>query len=173
MRPRQRLSVFNPGLDRDVLRSINKDLLLLSYEEVSFINTKLTRFLEKPDKHVGPTDSVLEIVLLRDPYNLFASLLKSGMMDESSSKYYISKYKEYGTKYLKVKESSDCGTIAVTYNEFISSPKYRLSMSNILGGKPLAEAPTSVPSYGGGSSFQPQASQANELDTMKRWKSYM
>mgnify|MGYP006274521873 CR=1 FL=1 len=173
IQPRQKLSVFNPGLDRDALRSINKDLLLLSYEEVSFSNPRLTRFLEKPDKYVGPIDSALEIVLLRDPYNLFASLLKSGMMDESSSGYYVSKYKEYGDKYLKIKEASDRGALAVTYNEFVTSPEYRISMSNMLGGKLLAEAPASVSCYGGGSSFQPQASQANELDTMNRWKSYV
>jgi len=45
IQPRQKLSVFNPGLDRDALRSINKDLLLLSYEEVSFSNPRLARFL--------------------------------------------------------------------------------------------------------------------------------
>jgi hypothetical protein len=170
--PRQKISAFNPGLDREALRALDKKLLLLSYEEEDLENPRLARFLEQPERYVGDVDSIKEIVLVRDAYNLFASLLKSGMMNRKLNSYYINKYKRYCNAYINITNNSNNRLIAITYDNFVRSGRHRLKLSKALGGKTVSEAPMKVPSYGGGSSFQPTASHASKLDTFNRWQEY-
>ena len=83
----------------DVPIHAHKDLLMLSYEDVFLNDPRMHRFLPNATKYVGESRRQLRVLLLRDPYNHLASLLKHDATYKSAShftsKLYTDMWKQY------------------------------------------------------------------------------
>ena len=67
---------YGPGSDlikRESWRTLKKALLIRSYEHYSLQKAIKDWFESEREKYVGRSESQFDIVLLRDPYNLFSS----------------------------------------------------------------------------------------------------
>jgi len=118
-------SVTNKDLDPGVARA-EKDALILSYEDWELDHPKLPRLLRPTERGDARGSSTSRVLLLRDPYNLFASLLRSERMTETNSTYYVRAWKQYAREYLG--ETSYLGNqaVLVSYKEWRDSPEARV-----------------------------------------------
>ena len=89
------------------------------------------------------------ILVLRDPFNLFASLLKaqcfSRRLDELPSV-----YQRHAEKFLRQEE---IGVVGVNYNEWVRHAEVRMTIARKLGFQTDGSAYDHVPHNGGGSSI--------------------
>ncbi|OIQ45096.1 MAG: hypothetical protein BM558_05325 [Roseobacter sp. MedPE-SW] len=69
-----------------------------------------------------------------------------------------------------VRKAKESGLVAICYDRWVRSSDYRAERLQQLGLTAHDNSLGAVQSYGGGSSFQKQASSAAELETDKRWQ---
>lgn len=108
------------------------------------------------------------VLLLRDPFNLFASLLKAGYFDAQLDAL-PAIYASHAETFL---HQEDAGVIGINYNEWFQNAAYRISVASDLGFDTDGSPYDDVPSNGGGSSFEGRAyrGQASQMDVFGRWR---
>jgi hypothetical protein len=166
------LREYMPGFDLKALRRIRKDLLVLSWEDSSLNHPRIHKFFDTAERHTGESRRKLRALILRDPFNHFASLLESGRMTPAGTSFYLDLWKHYAAEFLG--ETSFLGdeALKVNYNLWNSSREYRKKLAGELGMETDGSAYGSIPIYGGGSSFQGIPNDAQELGVNERWKNY-
>lgn len=147
-----------------------KDALVLSYEDWDLEHPKLELLLEATGNRIQPGVDGRRLMILRDPYNLFASLMFSGRLVARNRDYYRRVWKQYAREYLGHTSHFGNAAVRISYNRWRASEEYRRDLCRTLGIPETAEVFESVPSTGGGSSFQGVAHTAAELQTEKRWE---
>jgi hypothetical protein len=80
----------------------HKDCLIYSFEDIHMSDSRLHGFYENLDSHIGISKSKINLIILRDPFNLFASLIKSGKINKNFKDYqkYIDLYNKFASDYL-------------------------------------------------------------------------
>ena len=147
-------------------------LFLVSYEDTSPAEFGLSR---QPS---GTFDEALfshNILIYRGFLNWSASLLKKIQANDGytlvrRNGIVLRAMDSYIRLLGLVRQAQDLGLVAICYDRWTRSADYRAALLQQLG---LAEHDNSlgeVQSYGGGSSFQKQASSAAELQTDRRWQ---
>jgi hypothetical protein len=139
-----------------------KDLLIQSYEDKSLRDITNSRFEEKHDLYLGKSLKRYDLLILRDPFNCFASRLKmfekkqvslnasmNFLVSEEAVGLWISYAKEFlgETNYLKNNK------ICVNYNSWCDDIEYRKKLANKLDIIFSDLEFSRVRGYGGGSSF--------------------
>ena len=147
-------------------------LFLVSYEDTSPAEFGLSR---QPS---GTFDEALfshNVLIYRGFLNWSASLLKKIQANDGytlvrRTGIVLRAMDSYIRLLGLVRQAQDLGLVAICYDRWTHSADYRAALLQQLG---LAEHDNSlgeVQSYGGGSSFQKQASSAAELQTDRRWQ---
>lgn len=149
----------------------HRALLMHSYEDSWFAHA-FSRDLEAHhDTWLGPSRRRVRLLILRDPYNLFASRFKMGA--ELSPPVARKMWKQHAREALgdtrKVK-----GKVVVLYNRWSAEKAYRRSIAEDLGLEFTDAGANHVPQTMGGSSFDGTAfdGRAAEMPTRERWKAY-
>ena len=175
------------SLPTDKLCRLGKAALFLSsYEDKSLAEFNNHQPLLDVDG-VGET----KVILLRDPFNTFASRLKcirsrrdnqymqrllndepsllEGGMPEISRL-----WKAYAKEYLGVTKTLKGNVIFVNYNLWTQDRVYRTKLAKDLGLREDGNPFERVPGYGFGSSFdnREKDGKATEMDLASRWKGY-
>ena len=160
-----------------------KDYLLFSHED-SFLGPLVhPRFLEKREQWVGRARSKKDILIIRDPFNLFASRRKAGfllghenhsghrpMSVNSIRRIYKQHAKEVIGKSNFLKEK-----IIINFNLWVKSKDYRSAIAKKLGlENHTDEGMRKVSGVAGGSSFDGTSISARELHRRleERWREY-
>jgi hypothetical protein len=147
-------------------------LFLVSYEDTSPAEFGLSR---QPS---GAFDEALfshNVLIYRGFLNWSASLLKKIQANDGytlvrRNGIVLRTMDSYIRLLGLVRQAQDLGLVAICYDRWTRSADYRAALLQQLG---LAEHDNSlgeVQSYGGGSSFQKQASSAAELQIDRRWQ---
>jgi hypothetical protein len=135
------------------VKARNKDVLV-SFEDID------------PKWHLFSTTppSTATVLLLRDPYNLFASRIRRGSAHKGKAAYahppspifrqMIEMWKTHARAFLG--ESTARPDVPVYYNRWFESAQYRSQIANRLGIQNTDTGLDAVPMYGGGSSFDGQ-----------------
>jgi hypothetical protein len=166
-------------LDRENLRNWkSKPMLVHSYEHYS-LSQVLPRFEDKRNHYLGKSESRFDLVIVRDPYNTFASLIKRGEFDPKSWRYVspkviVERWIEHAreflgfTRYLKHQ-------IGVSYNHWFYDKDYRIKLAEKLELPFTDEGIATVPKFGKGSSFDGDKydGQAARMDTLSRYKDFL
>lgn len=137
-------------------------LLLRSYEDFT-----LARFRQKePQKYYGQSERQCDVVIIRDPLNLFASRIKSKKIGTKSDIEQIDLYLDHFRGHL-----ADETLLPIFYNSWLTNSEYRDGILSALG-LPVGHRLNLISSYrGGGSSFV-GAHQALDPNTLlRRWHS--
>jgi hypothetical protein len=147
-----------------------KDLLLHSYED-TFLKP-LASTDERREALTGPAQRRLDILILRDPYNLFASRM-AGHMGWVSPRVAVRIWSQHAREFCAPRHLRH-DLIAVSYNDWATSREYRRSISDQLGVEFDDTSSRRVPATGGGSSFDGTAHDgaAHRMAVLERWQHY-
>lgn len=142
-----------------------------SYED-SWLAHAFSRKLEAHhDAWLGPSRCRIRLLVLRDPYNLFASRMKMGaaLSPHVSRKMWKQHAREALDDTRKVKSK-----IVVLYNRWATDRTYRRRIAGELGLTFTDAGANHVPQTMGGSSFDGTSfdGRAAEMATEDRWKAY-
>jgi len=146
------------------LKTTEKDVLIYSYEDSagrmlsfdSFLGSVYRpEFYTTREQYLGGSDRSVDILLLRDPYNFFASRIKkmedrTGVKDVPTIIHY---WKEMAEAALAMEEAQDPNKLFVGYNQWFADKKYRQNLCDFLGGTYSDESLGKVNPMGKGSSF--------------------
>lgn len=158
-----------------------KGVLIYNYESKSLDSIITNQTDLNRIKWVGESEKKFDIIILRDPYNLFASKLnwvykEKRTPNPESFKLIISYWKQYAkeflgeTNYLKDK-------VPISYNLWFCSKKYRMNIARKLDLKFTDKGMYEVAKYGPtlwGASFDGLSydGNANLMKVLDRWKNF-
>ena len=153
-----------------------KDCLIYSYEDGSFKKVLHKKFEKNYDKFVGRSKKRYNILILRDPFNLFASrifryhnLYGGNVLKEIRAK---KLWKSYAREYLGETSYLGKDKILINYNVWFLNKDYRNNIERKLELEPSNEKVNEVLTFGEGSSFDGVKfdGKANEMKVLERWK---
>lgn len=131
------------------------ELLIRSFEDIKYDKIPETLVSEKDTK----------IVILRDPFNNFASLIHSGRMQSKGRGKYMKWWKDHARKFLH-----DEGVMGINFNKFVSSKEYRLQIANELNIQSDESVLDEVAYHGSSFDGFEYAGKARQMKVLERWK---
>jgi len=141
---------------------------------ISYENVDLTKDTNQFDVR---SEERRFIMLLRDPYNLAASLLQNQYALEVSNfrvpMYNIKKeWKQYAREFLSHTNYLPTNTVKINFTKWFTDEDYRILIATELGLEYDDVGLNKVSGYGGGSSFDSTKldGEAQKMDLLNRWK---
>lgn len=155
-------------------RLSRKDLLVHSYEDTFLGPFKKEENESRHDEWVGSSGRRIDLLILRDPRNLFASRLASGygwLEDEIVARV----WSQHAREFLGLRRNLRQERLTVSYNAWAMSPDYRRGVAEALGLEFDDRAAQKVPAAAGGSSFDGTAydGRAEEMPVLHRWHRFV
>ena len=156
----ERAGVFSP-----------KDYLLHSYEDCFLGMFRRGPWEKQHDAWVGPSASRCDILILRDPFNLFASRLKCGI-GRIPPQTVARMWKQHARQFLGVQQYLPNPTVVISYNRWFSRKSYRRQIAEQLGLRFSDRGFHKVSDTAGGSSFDGLRfrHRAVRMKVLERWK---
>lgn len=150
-----------------------KDLLVHSYEDVFLRSIRDGAAGSAYDRQLGSSGRRIDLLILRDPFNLFASRLAGGIGHvtlATAGRIWC----QHAREFLGLRRHLRNERVMVSYNAWASSPRYREQLAARLGVEFDDAAAEAVPAAGGGSSFDGTAfaGRAHEMRVFDRWRAY-
>jgi hypothetical protein len=144
--------------------------LICSYEGRTVTSILAGAARENNVAHYGMSENLRTILILRDPFNLFASRIKSRFIDRDDIPKAKALYLEHARAWVESGSSSEL--VRINYNRWFSDYAYRLELQRQLGLPQLDFATESVPFYGFGSSFDGDSrnGRASSMNVLNRWR---
>jgi hypothetical protein len=149
-----------------------KDLLLFSHEDC-FLGPLSTGgpFETHHDRWLGPSRRRVDVLLLRDPFNLFASRI-NGAVSHAASQTAFRIWKQHAREYLGLRRHLGKDRVLVSYNRWVRDVRYRAEVAHALE-LPFTDAGRlQVPGAGLGSSFDGRRFDGNaeKMAVLDRWR---
>ena len=147
-----------------------KDWLVHSYEDAFLGHAFSPWYEERHDRLVGSSARRIDLLILRDPLNLFASRRRAdiGLAAGTTRRIWMQHARAFadGSPHLRNR------TVRVSYNMFVRSSAYRTSIARALGLDGPDPGLSTVARCAGGSSFDGLRldGRANEMDVADRWR---
>lgn len=150
----------------------NQDSTGTSYRITNYEDYPIQEALE----HIGSEGKIL--LILRDPYNMFASRLRSKFLTEEGriSPRIIHRWKDHATEFLRHSEQiDDHRLISISFNMWIKDKEYRDNIAKQIGFTNTDKGINILSQFGQGSSFDGNDYQdkANKMDLQNRHKQVM
>lgn len=155
------------SLDTEALRTLNKHLLIYSYEDRASLETQDRDFISSVfqdafdanrERYLGRSQHRFNVLIIRDPFNCFASRLKmletrGSLGGVSDLALIVSNWKRLAERAVSLSRQPLPGEIVINYNRWVLDQHYRQQLSIQLLGNFNDESFDKVSFYGGGSSF--------------------
>jgi hypothetical protein len=165
-------------------RATPKTLVVYSYEDctkrlqpgaTSLLESAFSAAFEaKRETYIGSSARRLDVIIVRDPANFFASRLKmlerlTGVRDLPTIAAF---WKELARAACAAEERQDDSTVVILYNRWFSDKRYRRHLSKRFGGTFSDASLGRVPWVAGGSSFDKTTMNADlsPSDIVKHWR---
>ncbi len=172
--PLVEFTVVDPKLNVEYIRNFRpKECLIVSYEDYELTAANLQRYDADRDRYVGSSDRIVNVAILRDAYNLFASLLKVGFLRRDNRDALIALFKQYARVHLGEVPDTPFPLVCINYNRWCEEADYRIAIAKQIGFETSGEPFLKVSHKGGGSSFDRLAAQDNPgklKQTRERWR---
>lgn len=152
-----------------------KDCLIYSYEDYPLESIVSKKYEKKHDMYVGKSLKRYDLLIIRDPFNLIASRLKSGKIDvKTETKDMVDLWIDYAKEFLGETEYLNQSKICLNYNEWFQNVEYRKEIANQLELEFSDRGKDEVSYHGGGSSFDRRKleGKATQMDVLNRWKHF-
>lgn len=149
-----------------------KALLMHTYEDSWLRHAFSTELEEAHDEWLGPSRRRIEVLVVRDPFNLFASRLRMGASLSAGIARRI--WKQHARAALVPKAPRGHERMAILYNRWCTDRAYRAQIARQLGLEFTDEGVEDVPACNGGSSFDTTSfdGRASEMATTDRWQMF-
>lgn len=150
-----------------------KDLLVYSYEDCFLGTVASGTFEDRHDEWVGRTLRRTDVLILRDPYNLFASRIQAGI-GEVSDGVAMRIWKQHAREFLGDRRYLNQRRVLVNYNRWAAERAYRSRVAAALHLEFTDAGRRRVPATGNGSSFDGVRydGRAHAMRTLERWKHF-
>jgi hypothetical protein len=152
-----------------------KDLLVHSYEDSFLGYVCHPVFEQNHDRWVGKSLQRYDVLILRDPFNLFASRKRAGAALEGVPPATAARiWKQHAREFLEQSRYLTQPRILINYNRWATERSYRQKLAARLGLHFTDASINQVPATGGGSSFDGMryAGDAGNMKILERWKVY-
>ena len=153
-----------------------KDWLLYNYEDHRLDKISSPAFARKRDWYVGPSARRIDLIIMRDPFNLLASRIKKGFTSVKSSQVsFTDLWIAYAREYLNETNFLTETKVCISYNRWIQDVEYRRLLAEQLGLPFTDDGFTKVARRAGGSSFDGTThdGDAAKMDLTGRWRHYL
>lgn len=150
-----------------------KDLLIYNYEDSFLAHACSEVFERRHDEWVGRSRERLDIVILRDPFNLFASRFRRrGMVVKSATALRI--WKQHARQFVDERSRGVRRPVLINYNRWFASREYRSQLAERLSLRDDDAGIDRVPGCFGGSSFDEIAmdGRAQRMRVLERWRHF-
>lgn len=159
-----------------------KDYLLYSHEDCFLGSLNHPVYKKNRDRWLGQAAVKRNILILRDPFNLFSSRIKSGLIIGHYTHHGTRPisipilkriYKQHAREFLERKKYLD-NRVLINFNNWAADKDYRKSIADTLQ-IPFTDKGFKEVSYvAGGSSFDGTnlSGRANKMDLHNRWKEF-
>ncbi len=150
-----------------------KDNFVFSHED-TFLGPVAAGMFEKcHDAMVGPSRERTDVLILRDPYNLFASRIRAGIGTVSNA-VALRIWKQHAREFLGVRRVLKQRRVLVNYNRWHAERSYRRNLAGQLDLEFRDARVHEIPPAGNGSSFDGFRFQgrAGRMRTRDRWRHY-
>ncbi|MEX0649293.1 MAG: hypothetical protein WEA56_00115 [Balneolaceae bacterium] len=158
-----------------------KDYLLYSYEDCFLGPLSHRDFRKNRDRWIGKTSVGKNLLILRDPFNLFASRIKSNLLlghythgTKPISPLTLKRiYKQHAAEFLGERNYLK-NKVPVSFNSWASDTGYRKKLTEQLGIPFSDKGFEKVSKVAGGSSFDgmKHSGNANRMNLHSRWKEF-
>lgn len=158
-----------------------KDYLLYSHEDCFLGSVNHRLFQQNKQEWIGETENSKNILILRDPFNLFASRIKANLLlghhthgaRPISFKILKKIYKQHAKEFLGKKNNLK-NKVPINYNHWVQNEEYRKSIAEELKIPFSDKGFEQVSNVAGGSSFDgvELSGNANRMKLHDRWKNY-
>ena len=150
-----------------------KDYLLHSYEDAFLGMVRSRAFEDEHDRWVGPSARRTDVLILRDPFNLFASrrrLRYTFVSDRTARRI----WKQHAREFTGSPRYLGRNRVLISYNRWCRDRRYRRAVAGQLGLRFTDAGARDVPCCHGGSSFDGARydGRAHEMDTLGRWRHF-
>jgi hypothetical protein len=154
-------------------RLSRKDLLVHSYEDTFLGPFKKPGSEARHDEEIGTSARRIDLLVLRDPRNLFASRLASGygwLEDELVARIWC----QHAREFLGLRRNLRQERVMISFNAWVQSPGYRREVAGALGLEFDDSAAHRVPRVAGGGSFDGLAydGRAEQMPVLRRWHAF-
>lgn len=148
-----------------------KDVLIYSYEDRPLDDPYFEVLKEHHDQWLGEADRTVDILVIRDAMNCFASRKKSdfGVDDRT-----VELWKQYAREYLGASALLGENTVLINYNRWCCDAAYRKLLAGTIGMSSIDRGIDHVSEIGGGSSFDQTKyhGDARRMAVFDRWQQY-
>jgi len=165
-------------------KTLKKDYLIYSYEELPLEEIFPNDSGHDHDKYVGKSSKKFDILILRDPYNYFASRLKleeMGLYDpnirikltnKASREILVKLWLQYAKEYLGETAYLKNNKIVINFDKWVSDKSYRQELAKKLNLKFSDVMMNKITKSGPGSSFDKlkYADDGGKMKVLERWK---
>ncbi|MGK7918438.1 MAG: hypothetical protein AB4080_00295 [Trichodesmium sp.] len=162
-------------IDREKLKKYSiKDLVIHSYEHYELSNI-MPWFEEGREEFMGKSQSRFNILIIRDPYNTFASLIKKEEKRLSKNPdAIINKWIEHAREYLGLSNYFQ-NKINISYNKWFINKAYRQKITEALGLVFTDAGINMVSKVGKGSSFDKvnYDGKATQMNVLSRYQAFL
>lgn len=150
-----------------------RDCLIYSYEDWSLRRIAHKRFERNRALYVGRSGRRFDLLILRDPFNLFASRLKQGFWTTKvAGVSMVDLWLEYAREFLGESDYLGKDSVCVNYNRWFAQADYRRALAARLE-IPFSDAGLDkVTGFGGGSSFDGVGVKGRSLKVNNRWQTF-
>lgn len=150
-----------------------KSLLIHSYEHYCLSQVLGTWFEKKREEFLGKSQYKFDILILRDPYNTFASLIKSGEKFNNLD-FIIDKWLEHAREYLGLSNYLH-NRVSISYNQWFQNKAYRQKIAENLGLIFTDAGINTVSVVGKGSSFDRvnYDGKASQMTVLSRYQDFL
>ncbi len=156
----------------DRMRHAHRSLLIHSYEDSPIDYVLSERLRQCHDAWLGPSRRSVFLLVLRDPFNLFASRRRMGR--NLPTDFARNLWKSHARAALDPAQLLPAGSLVVLYNRWSADRAYRRHIADALGLEFCDRAADQVPSCAGGSSFDGTEFDGNAaaMATQDRWRHF-
>lgn len=165
-------------------KALKKDYLIYSYEELPLEEIYTESFEFKHDKYLGKSSKRFDILILRDPYNYFASRLKleeMGLYDPNIRAKLTNKkardaliilWLQYAKEFLGQTAYLKNNKVVINFDKWVSDKSYRQGLAKKLNLKFSDAMMNKLTRSGPGSSFDKlkYANDGGKMKVLERWK---
>lgn len=157
--------------NREKFKQLNKEAIIVNFEDRNIELTK-NLFDSSHDILVGSSEKIFSIIILRDPFNLLASIYKKWGEKAFSSSAIL--WKEYAKIFIEYQQNNNDYLCPISYNQWVTDVTYREKIAAKLQITFTDEGKSEVTNFGGGSSFEglSSAQQAENMDVLNRWQQF-
>lgn len=155
-----------PSKDKSFWKK-SKKVFFQSYEDKCIDNLDF----KANESVVGKSTKRTCVLILRDPFNMFASRMKAGDFVFRITNAHVKMWIQHAKEAMGV-TSFLPDLLVINYNDWVSSEKYRRRIENLLG---LPETDSGINNiFGVGSSFDGKNydGRATRMNVLKRWKGF-